>query len=152
MLGISDDEESLIRHYTPSPQDRIQAEVRRRPHNQLGYAVQLCIMRYPGRVLGMGEDPPAAVVSYVAEQLGITPGAFASYARRIPTRFEHSHRLAKYLGVRTATRDDRRATLLAAAEAAGATENGLPIMNELRRRGVLLLPDAALELPLPLNP
>jgi TnpA family transposase len=149
LLGIPDDEESLIRHYTLSPQDRLQAEVRRRPHNQLGYAVQLCIMRYPGRVLGMDEDPPAAVVSYVAEQLGITPGAFASYARRIPTRFEHSHRLAKYLGVRTATREDRRAALLAAAEAARATESGLPIMtavvNELRRRGVLLLPDAALE-------
>jgi hypothetical protein len=89
----------------------------------------------------MGEDPPAAVVSYVAEQLGITPGAFASYARRIPTRFEHSHRVAKYLGVRAATRDDRRATLLAAAEAASATESGLSTMtavvNELRRRGAL---------------
>jgi TnpA family transposase len=149
LLGIPDDEESLMRHYTLSPQDRLQAEVRRRPHNQLGYAVQLCVMRYPGRVLGMDEDPPAAVVAYVAEQLGITPGAFASYARRIPTRFEHSHRVAKYLGVRTATRDDRRAALLAAAEAASATESGLPIMtaivNELRRRGVLLLPDAALE-------
>ncbi|MXQ14305.1 DUF4158 domain-containing protein [Microvirga makkahensis] len=57
LLGIPDDEESLIRHYTLSPRDRLQAEVRRRPHNQLGYAVQLCIMRYPGRVLGMGEDP-----------------------------------------------------------------------------------------------
>ena len=73
LLGIPDDEESLIRHYTLSPQDRLQAEVRRRPHNQLGYAVQLCIMRYPGRVLGMDEDPPAAVVAYVAEQLGIAP-------------------------------------------------------------------------------
>jgi TnpA family transposase len=70
LLGIPDDEESLIRHYTLSPQDRLQAEVRRRPHNQLGYTVQLCIMRYPGRVLGMDEDPPAAVVAYVAEQLG----------------------------------------------------------------------------------
>ena len=76
LLGIPDDEESLIRHYTLSPQDRLQAEVRRRPHNQLGYAVQLCIMRYPGRVLGMDEDPPAAVVTYVAEQLGITPDVF----------------------------------------------------------------------------
>jgi hypothetical protein len=149
LLGIPDDEESVIRHYTLSPQDRLQAEVRRRPHNQLGYAIQLCIMRYPGRVLGMDEDPPAAVVAYVAEQLGIAPDVFASYARRIPTRFEHSHRLAKYLGVRTATRDDRRAALLAAAEAASATGNGLPIVtaivSELRRRGVLLLPDAALE-------
>ena len=74
LLGIPDDEESLIRHYTLSPQDRLQAEVRRRPHNQLGYAVQLCLMRYPGRILGVDEDPPAAMVAYVAEQLGIDPG------------------------------------------------------------------------------
>ncbi|HZH11903.1 MAG TPA: DUF4158 domain-containing protein [Microvirga sp.] len=73
MLRIPDDEESLIRHHTLSPQDRLQPEVRRRSHNQLGYAVQLCIMRYPG-VLEMGEDPPAPAVSCVAEQLGIAPG------------------------------------------------------------------------------
>jgi TnpA family transposase len=149
LLGIPDDEESLIRHYTLSAQDRLQAEARRRPHNQLGYAVQLCMMRFPGRILGAGETPPAAVVAYVAEQLGIDPGAFASYGHRIWTRFAHSRRLAQYLGIRTATRDDRRAALLVAAEAASATESGLPIMTamvtELRHRGVLLLPDAALK-------
>ena len=57
LLGIPDDEESLIRHYTLSTQDRLQAEARRRPHNQLGYAVQLCIMRFPGRIPGAGETP-----------------------------------------------------------------------------------------------
>ena len=30
LLGIPDDEESLIRHYTLSAQDRLQAEARRR--------------------------------------------------------------------------------------------------------------------------
>ena len=73
LLGVPDDEESLIRHYTLSPQDRLQAEVRRRPHNQLGFAVQLCLMRYPGRILGVDECPPAAMVAYVAQQLGIDP-------------------------------------------------------------------------------
>jgi hypothetical protein len=68
LLGVPDDEESLIRHYTLSPQDRLQAEVRRRPHNQLGFAVQLCLMRYPGRALGVDECPPAALVAYVAQQ------------------------------------------------------------------------------------
>ena len=61
LLGIPDDEESLIRHYTLSAQDRLQAEARRRPYNQLGHAVQLCMMRLPGRILGAGETPPAAV-------------------------------------------------------------------------------------------
>jgi hypothetical protein len=149
LLGIPDDEESLIRHYSLSEQDRLQAEARRRPHNQLGYAVQLCMMRFPGRILGFGETPPAAVVAYVAEQLEIDPSVFALYGHRIWTRFAHSRRLAKYLGIRSATREDRRAALLAAADVASATESGLPIItaivNELRRRGVLLLPDAALE-------
>jgi TnpA family transposase len=149
LLGIPDDEESLIRHYSLSEQDRLQAEARRRPHNQLGYAVQLCMMRFPGRILGIGETPPAAVVAYVAEQLEIDPSVFALYGDRIWTRFAHSRRLAKYLGIRSATREDRRAALLAAADVASATESGLPIItaivNELRRRGVLLLPDAALE-------
>ena len=53
LLGIPDDEASLIQHYTLSPQDRLQAEVRRRSHNQLGYAVQLCLMRYPAGSLGL---------------------------------------------------------------------------------------------------
>ena len=96
LLGIPDDEESLIRYYMLSAQDRPQAETRRRPHNQLGYAVQICIMRFPGRILGAGETPPAAVIAYVAEQLGIDPGAFASYGHRIWTRFAHSRRLAQY--------------------------------------------------------
>ncbi|WP_446719507.1 DUF4158 domain-containing protein [Inquilinus sp. OTU3971] len=44
LLGIPDDEESLIRHYTLSPEDRFEALARRRPWNQLGFAVQLCLM------------------------------------------------------------------------------------------------------------
>src|SRR5215204_6344255 len=108
LLGVPDDEESLIRHYTLSPQDRLQAELRRRPHNQLGFAVQLCLMRYPGRTLGVDEHPPAAMVAYIAQQLGINPTMFALYSRRYQTRFDHGRRVARYLGVRTATREDRR--------------------------------------------
>lgn len=53
------------------------------------------------------------------------------------------------LGVRTATREDRRAALVAAINAAMATDQGLPIatavVNAFRERGALLLPDGALE-------
>jgi TnpA family transposase len=141
LLGIPDDEASLIRHYTLSPQDRLQAEVRRRALNQLGYAVQLCLMRHPGRILGVEESPPAAMVAYVAEQLEVDPGAFALYSRRYHTRFDHSRRLAQYLGLRTATREDRRAALVAAINVAMATDQGLPIatavINTFRECGAL---------------
>ncbi len=137
LFGIPDDEEGLIRHYTLTPSDLLEAEIRRRPHNKLGFAVQLCVKRYPGRMLGMDERPPVTMIAYVAQQLGVDPREFGLYARRTQTRF-----LAEYLGLRAATREDRRAALLAAIEAAATTDKGLPIatavVNEYRRRNVLL--------------
>jgi hypothetical protein len=89
------------------------------------------------------------MVAYIAQQLGINPTMFALYSRRYQTRFDHGRRVARYLGVRTATREDRRAALLAAINAAAATDDGLPIaiavVNEFRRRNALMLPDGALE-------
>jgi TnpA family transposase len=58
VFDIPADENSLIRHYSLSPADRLEIELRRREHNRLGFAVQLCLMRYPGRVLGAEETPP----------------------------------------------------------------------------------------------
>jgi hypothetical protein len=40
LFGVPIDEDSLIRHYTLSPADRLEIEVRRRKHNQLGFAVE----------------------------------------------------------------------------------------------------------------
>ena len=57
---IPEDDENLIRHHTLSAVDLLEAEVRRRPPNLLGCAVQLCIMRYPGRLLETEERHPPA--------------------------------------------------------------------------------------------
>jgi TnpA family transposase len=62
LFDIPTDEESLIQHYSRSPTDRLKVELRRRGHNQLGFAVQLCLMRYPGRTLVPNETPPAASI------------------------------------------------------------------------------------------
>lgn len=37
LFGVPTDEDSLIRHFTLSPSDRLEIEVRRRKHNQLGF-------------------------------------------------------------------------------------------------------------------
>lgn len=82
LFDIPTDEDSLIRHYSLSAADRLEIELRRRKHNQLGFAVQLCLMRYPGRTLMPGEIPPAVMLNYVAEQVGVDPRLFDFYARR----------------------------------------------------------------------
>lgn len=62
-----------------------------------------------------------------ANQLGVEPHVYSIYSRRGQTRFDHSRHLTEYLGLHSANRDDRRAALLAGAEAAGAGDKGLPI-------------------------
>ena len=142
VFDIPADEDSLIRHYSLSPADRLEIELRRREHNRLGFAVQLCLMRYPGRVLGAEEIPPRAMLRYVADQIGADPEAFALYARREETRRDHTARLMVYLDTRSATPQDRRAALLAAIQAATMSDDGAAIASSIvttfRERGSLL--------------
>src|SRR3546814_18607822 len=61
---------------------------RRRPHNRLGFAIQLCALRYPGRLLRPGELIPHAPLAFVADQLDLDPRVLADYAVRGPTRHD----------------------------------------------------------------
>lgn len=142
IFEIPADEDSLIRHYSLSPADRLEIELRRRKHNRLGFAVQLCLMRYPCRVLGAEEIPPRAMLRYVADQIGADPEAFALYARREETRRDHAARLMVYLNTRSATAQDRRAALLAAIQSATMSDDGAAIASSIvttfHERGSLL--------------
>lgn len=142
LFDIPTDEDGLIRHYSLSSADRLEIGLRRREHNQLGFAVQLCLMRYPGRVLATDETPPRAMLKYVAEQIGADAGKFALYARREETRRDHIAGLMVYLAARSATGQDRRAALLAAIQAAAISDDGGAIASAtvamFRERGSLL--------------
>jgi len=50
---------------------------RRRPHTRFGFAMQLCALRYPGRLPAPGEISPEAVMRFVAAQLGLRPDDLA---------------------------------------------------------------------------
>ncbi|MEG3374416.1 DUF4158 domain-containing protein, partial [Escherichia coli] len=47
------------------------ARAHRRSHNRLGFAIQLALVRALGRTLRAEKLPPKAVITIVAEQLGI---------------------------------------------------------------------------------
>jgi len=123
LFDILLDEDSLIRHYSLSPAVCLEIELRRRDHNRLGFAIQLCLMRYPGRVLGAGETPPRAMIRYVADQIGADPEAFVFY--------DHTARLIVYLNTRSPTAQDRRAALLAAIQAAMMSDEGAAIASSI---------------------
>jgi TnpA family transposase len=142
LIGIPQDEEELIRHYTLSGADIDRALIKRGEHNQLGFAVQLCLMRFPGRALGPNEVLPRMMLGFIAQQLGIDPVVFADYARRDETRREHGVEIQQFLGLHTADREDRRAALIAASAAADATDSGVliaeAIIESFRAQSALL--------------
>jgi TnpA family transposase len=69
---------------------------RRRPHNRLGFAIQLCGLRYRGGYSDRARSSPRPL-AFVGEQLGIAPEALADYAARGPTRYEQLDTTARWL-------------------------------------------------------
>jgi TnpA family transposase len=143
------DPASIVRHYTFSSEDLTLIRQRRRDANRLGFALHLAYMRFPGRVLGAEETPPADMLTFIADQLDASPDIFADYAHREETRWEHLGELQAYLEVRPFSRQDSRAVAKAALEEASGTDRGDTIMAAmiayLRERSILLPAATVLE-------
>ena len=80
VFGIPTEASEMAKHYVLSPEDLALIRAKRRSSNRLGFAVQLCLLRYPGQGLGFGEHPPEAMIAFVARQLRVSPSAFFEYA------------------------------------------------------------------------
>lgn len=79
----------IATYYTLAREDLQIVSERRRGHNRLGFAVQLCYLRFPGRAWSLGEIVPPAILNYIAEQLNLAPNILSDYSRREVTRHEH---------------------------------------------------------------
>ena len=107
LLALPTAEPDLIRHYTLSPADLAVIARRRRPHNRLGFAIQLCALRFPGRLLQPGEVVPREVLVFVADQLDLPPDVLADYAARPQTRYDQLDALYSVYGFQTFTRPNQ---------------------------------------------
>ena len=65
--------EDLIGYFTLSERDRLLVRGQRRAHNRLGFALQVCALRYLGFVPAKLHSAPPAAVGHLAEQLGVAP-------------------------------------------------------------------------------
>ena len=74
---------------------------RRRPRNKLGFALQLCVLRPPGRLAAPGEFVSPAVVDFIERQLDLDGDELADYAVRSETRHEHLAELRRLYGFRS---------------------------------------------------
>ena len=100
LFDLPTDEALLLRHYTLSDDDIDHIRVRRGGHNRLGFALQLCAFRYPGRILVVGEAIPLNVLRFIAAQLGMRAEDLDGYAVREETRREHLAEIRRIYGYR----------------------------------------------------
>ena len=141
LLALPTEEESLVRYWTLSATDLAEIGRRRRDRNRLGFALQLCALRYPGRLLRPGELIPAEALRFVTEQLGAEPAALAAYAKRLQTRYQQLDALREAFGFADFTPARRREALAWLVPVAIATTSAPSIaaalMDELRRHGLI---------------
>jgi hypothetical protein len=142
LLAFPEDEGEWIRRYTLTKTDLAFVRQHRGDHNRLGIAVQMCVLRFPGRVLGENERPPDRLQSLVAAQLGISIVAWDMYAQRDETRREHLLELLSYLGMEQFGIKHYRAMSSWLESTALQTTKGVVLVqaavDELRRRLVVL--------------
>ena len=98
LLALPDTKDELIRHYTLNESDLAIIRQRRGPANRLGFAVQLCYMRYPGVMLAVDEEPFPSLLRLVATQLRVPPEAWTDYGQRAETGREHLLELQSVFG------------------------------------------------------
>jgi len=143
------DEREMVRYYTLSPDDLALINRRRGDPNRLGFAVMLCYLRFPGRILQQGEQPPGALCAFIAEQLGLDAAQFGNYAERDQTRREHAIEIQAALGLRPFTSALYRELAAWLLPTALSTDHGptfvAALLEELRVRRIVCPPLPAIE-------
>ncbi|WP_197036210.1 DUF4158 domain-containing protein [Fischerella sp. PCC 9605] len=130
-----------VRYYTLSSEEIALIQKRRGNYNRLGFAIQLCYLRYPGRALQPQEAVPDALLSYVAGQLNLEATVFEQYAQRDTTRREHLSEIQEIYGYQTFSQAHYQDLKTWLQPLALGTDKAIVLVNEvlaeLQRRKVI---------------
>ncbi|WP_407226010.1 DUF4158 domain-containing protein [Enterobacter kobei] len=131
LLALPESRDDLIRYYTFNDSDLSLIRQRRGDANRLGFAVQLCLLRYPGYALGTDSELPEPVILWVAKQVEASrAGELGKVrrARRDPSRA--CPELRTYLQLAPFGLSDFRALVRELTELAQQTDKGLLLAGQ----------------------
>ena len=91
----------LAKYFFLDDNDRAEISSHRGAHNRLGYAIQLCTVRFLGTFLPEPTDIPWIVVKHLAEQLEIPDAiCLGQYRERLTTHHTHAREIRERHGYR----------------------------------------------------
>ena len=98
--------QEMAHYYTLSSEDKDFIYQHRGEGNRLGVALQLCTLRFPGCYLMQMTSISERLIIYVADQLGLSPRAWADYGHRQLTASDHFQAICQRYGYRLFANDD----------------------------------------------
>jgi TnpA family transposase len=151
LLALPDAKDDLIRYYTFSETDLSIIRQHRSPANRLGFAVQLCYLRFPGIILGVDQSPYPPLLRLAADQITVSAESWEDYGQREQTRREHLMELQAWLGLTIFSAWDYRRLVHLLAKLAQQTDRGIVLAEtlvELLRQQHIILPAIAVITPI----
>ena len=146
LFAIPTDAAEMARHYVLDADDLALVGAKRRAGNRLGFAVQLCALRHPGRVL---EPSKSAARADARLRRKISSGSIPRCSANTPAGPKPAASMWSnfkgYLRLRSFGLADWRACLRVGTDAAWATDRGEPIVQAMLahlRANTVLLPAA----------
>jgi hypothetical protein len=91
------DPDTLRKYFTLTRPDLEQVDQCRGATNKLGFAVQLCTLRWRGHFLRDTREIPEPVLENLSLQLGVLPIPIDDYPQNEKTRFDHLERIRQHL-------------------------------------------------------
>jgi hypothetical protein len=119
----------MARYYALNAEDLAFIRQHRGADNRLGVALQLCTLRFPGRLLMQMTLISERVVVYVAEQLGLPATAFAKYGKRRNTLYHHLQNICQQYGYQACARDNVMPLMRYLLPFALENEEALPLVD-----------------------
>lgn len=142
LMALPEEQDDLIQHYSFTESDLSLIRQRRGDANRIGFAVQLCLLRYPGYALASDVPVPSPVIQWIARQIRSDAAAWPQYGVRDETRREHFQELRTYLSLSAFSVSDFRTLVHSLADLAMQTDKGLVLATQaletLRQRHTIL--------------
>ena len=131
LFALPDNQKDLIQQYTFSESDLSIIRQHRGAANRMGFAIQLCYMRYPGIILSINEKPFPPLLNFVADQLKMSANVWDEYGKRDQTRREYLTELQAIFGFQTFSMESYQSFVNSLADLAWQTDKGILLASAL---------------------